>query len=638
VSIFLLDLVRAARRPRFVVARTVYALLIALALCWVFATAHARHEWQVPSQQMPRFAGNFFHAFLVLQFGALVLLTPAYVAGAIAEEKERKTLEFLLATDLGAGEIVLGKLLARLLNLGTLLLAGLPVLSFLQLLGGVDVGTMLAATGATAATVFSVAGLGILNSVLCRRARDAIILTYALVIAYSLLGCTAWLGKHALCAPDRWPGLADFPSTGHWTSPVTLGDLIDGINTGNVPCAALQVGYGAKVSAIFEQDLPGRLGRYAAVHLGLGLACLGWSMARLRTAALRETTRAPKAGLMGRLLRRPAVGRFPMIWKEVFVEGGLRLGTTGRIVLGLLFLSSFLPIALYLCIYRFGGPYYGGWDRLTRHINAAQVRGVGTALATLMLLAVVVRAAGSFRGERDRNTLDELLTTPLTSGEILLGKWLGAILSVRWGWAWLGLIWAAGLATGSVQFDGLLAVAACWLVYAAAGAGVGLWFSVGSKSALRATLSALATMTFLCGGHWLLSALFCYPLLRWLAPRSYDQEWIRHLQWGQTPPFVMALFAYHTHDVRGEYQIESFLKTLPTLLAGVVCWMGLAALLWLLVKRRFERMTGRAAQELTQRTPATSLPAGGIMGRVPRRGAESCSSRSSIERTQPCQD
>jgi len=47
---------------------------------------------------------------------------------AIAEEKERKTLDFLLASDLRSREIVLGKLASRLAYLTLVLLTGLPLL------------------------------------------------------------------------------------------------------------------------------------------------------------------------------------------------------------------------------------------------------------------------------------------------------------------------------------------------------------------------------------------------------------------------------------------------------------------------------------------------------------------------------
>jgi len=172
------DLVRSARRLRFVLVRTLYALLVAFVLCWLFFILVMERGWRMPHERMSEFATTFFYTFLVIQYATVKLLTPAYTAGAIAEEKERKTLEFILATDLRNREIILGKVVSRLLNLSLLLLAGVPILAFLQLLGGVDFTLALAAFAATALTMYSLAGLSILNSVLCRRARDAIVLTY----------------------------------------------------------------------------------------------------------------------------------------------------------------------------------------------------------------------------------------------------------------------------------------------------------------------------------------------------------------------------------------------------------------------------------------------------------------------------
>ena len=47
--------------------------------------------------------------------------------GNIAQEKDRQTLILLLMTDLSNAEIVLGKILASLLQVGTLILASAPV-------------------------------------------------------------------------------------------------------------------------------------------------------------------------------------------------------------------------------------------------------------------------------------------------------------------------------------------------------------------------------------------------------------------------------------------------------------------------------------------------------------------------------
>ena len=45
----------------------------------------------------------------------MLVLTPALVAGVIADEKQRKTLHYLMASRLNSAEIVLGKLLVRML-------------------------------------------------------------------------------------------------------------------------------------------------------------------------------------------------------------------------------------------------------------------------------------------------------------------------------------------------------------------------------------------------------------------------------------------------------------------------------------------------------------------------------------------
>src|SRR5205085_11336321 len=86
------------------------------------------NEVRLSRQQMSQVAWSFFLAFLAVQIAGVLFVTPAYTAGAIAQEKERRTLEFLLVTDLSNREIVLGILAARLANLFLIILTGLPVL------------------------------------------------------------------------------------------------------------------------------------------------------------------------------------------------------------------------------------------------------------------------------------------------------------------------------------------------------------------------------------------------------------------------------------------------------------------------------------------------------------------------------
>ena len=87
---------------------------------------------------VPWFAFSTFCAITIGQEILVLVLTPALVAGVIADEKQRKTLHYLMASQLSSAEIVLGKLLVRMLYVAVLLGVSLPILSLLVLLGGVD--------------------------------------------------------------------------------------------------------------------------------------------------------------------------------------------------------------------------------------------------------------------------------------------------------------------------------------------------------------------------------------------------------------------------------------------------------------------------------------------------------------------
>ena len=69
-------------------------------------------------------------------------------------------------------------------------------------------------------------------------------------------------------------------------------------------------------------------------------------------------------------------------------------------------------------------------------------RTAGSIVACLSVMGVAIRAANSIGNERDRQTFDDLLTTPLSSTSILGAKFLGSLCSVRLGWVWLGAIYA----------------------------------------------------------------------------------------------------------------------------------------------------------------------------------------------------
>src|SRR4029077_1355251 len=111
---------------------------------------------------------------------ALLCVIPALVAGVIADEHQRKTLHYLLASRLSSAEIVLGKLGARLVHVGTFVALGFPIVSLLLLYGGINPVNVFYVYLGTFTLVLFLAGFSILISILARRPREAILAAYGL--------------------------------------------------------------------------------------------------------------------------------------------------------------------------------------------------------------------------------------------------------------------------------------------------------------------------------------------------------------------------------------------------------------------------------------------------------------------------
>jgi ABC-type transport system involved in multi-copper enzyme maturation permease subunit len=133
-------------------------------------------------------------------------------------------------------------------------------------------------------------------------------------------------------------------------------------------------------------------------------------------------------------------------------------------------------------------------------------------VACLTLVGVALRAAHSIAGEREQQTWDSLLATPLDSNEILFGKWLGSMLSMRWPCLWLGLCWYLGTISGAWPALILPLLLWAWAVYAAFLVDLGLWFSMSRTGTLQASLWTLGISAGLFLGAPLLLDLFCCGL------------------------------------------------------------------------------------------------------------------------------
>lgn len=565
------DMVRTARQSRYVMLRMAYAVLLLMLLWMVFRDR--RSDWQHSRREAAVLAETFFSIFMCVQLGTVMLLTPAYVAGSIADEKDRKTLEFMLATDLNNHEIVLSKLLSRLANMTSLLLTGLPILSILQLVGGVDVELMLAGFAGTGLTMLGVGSVSILCSVLFQRPRDAIGFSYLCLVAYCAL---ATVGKGMSAAGVAFMQAPLLYEDSGWT----LADLSNIVGTGNPIGALIDVAI-AIDRAQLGTVLGPLLARYAIFHGILSLICIVWSIARLRTIALAQTVSGTTQELSWTDSFRPPIGDLPMLWKELYIEGSVKFNW---LIWGLAAILVLLTSGIGVWLI---GQYFfellvlgvEPWLHFSMQMNI-WFRIAGTGVASLMLLMIGVRASTAITSERERDTLDALLTTPMTAEEMLIAKLVGCFTSMQLSWIWLGSMMALALLTGGLHPLAATMVIVAWCVYAVTFAMVGLFYSILCATSMRATVFTVLTTLFLGGGHWLLMAICCY-IPSAVGGGGRGMENLAKFEAGLTPPFVLGFFAYSWENLARDFNNPIFgIEMFGFSLVGLFLWVVGSWFLW----------------------------------------------------------
>jgi hypothetical protein len=154
-------------------------------------------------------------------------------------------------------------------------------------------------------------------------------------------------------------------------------------------------------------------------------------------------------------------------------------------------------------------------------------------------------------------------------------------------------------------------LAGAWIVYAFVVSGIGLWFSMVSRTTLRATLWTLLCTTAAGVGHWLLW-MCCMPLA--ITNREPEVfQWIGKFQLGFTPPLALG-FSFSFSRVDFNYYGRADDWALEAILYGVlglVCWIVLGACLAIANSTRFRVLTGRMRLPRPQTT--------GAQGRIPSR-------------------
>ncbi|QDV16134.1 ABC-2 family transporter protein [Gimesia panareensis] len=170
------ELTELANRRRTYVIRTIYALLFLgfVGFIYIELMSGLRNN---PLAILGR-GREIFESMVYLQFTAIYLFLPAITCGVITQEKERNSLGLLLITRLSPSTIILEKYLGRLITMLTFLTLGLPILAFAYALGGVSPAMFISGLWFLLLTMLQVAALGVFCSSYFRTTVGAFIASY----------------------------------------------------------------------------------------------------------------------------------------------------------------------------------------------------------------------------------------------------------------------------------------------------------------------------------------------------------------------------------------------------------------------------------------------------------------------------
>jgi ABC-type transport system involved in multi-copper enzyme maturation permease subunit len=393
--VFIYEWVTSTRRWQVYALRSVFVLGLLIALLLMGISAGAARVVSAPAAlaALAELGESLFMAVIGTQLTLVLLAAPAATAGAICLDRSRGTLTHLLVTDLTDREIVLGKLAARLTPVLVLIAATLPVMELLTLLGGVDPAALLGAFVVTLGVAVLGSCLALVFSIRVRRTHEALLATYAVWGVFLL-------GRPMLNELNQATGLSLRPLP--WT--------VD-------PYLLAYAPYLRPGSWDWRDDVHFFLGTcgISAVLVLLAIVTIRRVGARDAQPGMARRPRhsgasiEPPRSLVSRMLggAGPTLDFNPVLWREWHRT---RPPQWARVVVTL-----FVAVSVLFSLIAMGRHRM---DELRTWVNGFHI--------SFGLLFVSVMAATSMAEERVRGSLDVLLTTPLETWRIVLGKWLGS--------------------------------------------------------------------------------------------------------------------------------------------------------------------------------------------------------------------
>jgi len=397
------------------------------------------------TKELAAFAETVVRIYLLAQLALVLILTPILTASAVIEEKTRRTLEFLLATDLTRREILLGKFFARQLQMLTLLLVGLPILAIVQLFGGIDIDAVIACHLLAFSAMFLLAGVSLRYAVTATQLKS--LLPRIWIFVALPLGAALWFGYAEV-----------------WTDTGTMWDF-DGFLGWLLPFSAICV----LVGSLFLRAAIGKLSRASIVFDPDRRAARAAKPPKPRPRYFWESS--------------PRLTGNALLWKESHFGGSHNrfvrfLGTFPAWAWGLaVTVASFVV---------FGELAAGGGSSL--YLDLLRYSGTASLVFVLVLVALAgLHAASAIARERQQQTLIDLLMIPAGRGEIASAKWYGSLRRGRGAfWGLIPLLALSVLSESMGILSGVM-LACTAAIFCSTGISFGLWLSVRHDSVAAAS-------------------------------------------------------------------------------------------------------------------------------------------------------
>jgi ABC-type transport system involved in multi-copper enzyme maturation permease subunit len=409
----------APRRASFFVARSVFVAAL-------FAITLTAWQMLVGSQQLESigdlawFGAAAFQILAPLQVAVALPFSALLVASAVAVEKDRKTLDLLLLTSLSNSELVLGKLLAGMLSVIVVVVATLPLLMIIALLGGISGEQILRVQAVTLASALVAGSLGSIIALWREKTFQALAMTL-LVLVLWLLG---WEIVGAIGGDVTWLGL---PARS-WAITMSPWQAVQE--------AAQPIFDTSRTSSLRSDPVLLFLIVSVLESAALNLVAMSrlrvWNPSREVAPRLDEESErelaensAARPGPKTAIAIHAAGGKVRNVWDNPVLWREIRTWAYGKrvLVIRLAYWAVFAACAVVLVT-----------QLVSKTSPDAAIPSAVQPIVTLLIVGLILLnalAVTSLTNERDSRALDLLLVTDLTPKEIVFGKLGGAFYNAK---------------------------------------------------------------------------------------------------------------------------------------------------------------------------------------------------------------